>query len=135
MSGAIGIEQLKKLPSFIEQRRKNAEYFVSLFGNDDRFIIQQEIGKSSWFGFSLILSKNSGLKREDIVKKLDANQIECRPIVTGNFLKNQKVLQYFDYEVAGTTENADWLDTTGLFVGNHQIDLTQEITLLRQVLD
>lgn len=135
MSGAIGIEQLKKLPSFIEQRRKNAEYFVSLFGNDDRFIIQQEIGKSSWFGFSLILSKNSGLKREDIVRKLDANQIECRPIVTGNFLKNQKVLQYFDYEVAGTTENADWLDTNGLFVGNHQIDLTKEITFLKEILD
>ena len=31
MSGAIGVEQLKKLPSFIDNRRKNAEKFVELF--------------------------------------------------------------------------------------------------------
>ena len=33
MSGAIGIEQLKKLPKFIENRRLNAEHFVNLFQN------------------------------------------------------------------------------------------------------
>ena len=27
MMGAIGIEQLKKLPDFLKYRRKNAEYF------------------------------------------------------------------------------------------------------------
>lgn len=31
MSGAIGIEQLKKLPMFLKHRRKMLNYFVSIF--------------------------------------------------------------------------------------------------------
>jgi CDP-6-deoxy-D-xylo-4-hexulose-3-dehydrase len=42
MSGAIGIEQLKKLPLFIKQRRKNAKIFVELFKDDKRFLIQNK---------------------------------------------------------------------------------------------
>lgn len=135
MSGAIGIEQLKKLPDFIAQRRKNAEYFVSLFAEHPDFMIQQEIGHSSWFGFSFIIRKDSDVTRKEVVKKLVDNGIECRPIVTGNFLKNEEVLKYFDYEVAGTVENAEYLDQHGLFVGNHQIDLTEQLDLLYKVLD
>lgn len=134
MSGAIGIEQLKKLPSFIAQRRKNAEYFISLFADHPDFLIQKEIGNSSWFGFSFIIRQGADITRKEVVKKLVDNGIECRPIVTGNFLKNKEVLEYFDYEVAGTVDNAEYLDKHGLFVGNHQIDLTEQLNLLHQVL-
>ena len=134
MSGAIGIEQLKKLPSFIAQRRKNAEYFLSLFADHPDFLIQKEIGDSSWFGFSFIIRQDAGITRKEVVKKLVDNGIECRPIVTGNFLKNKEVLEYFDYEVSGTVDNAEYLDKNGLFVGNHQIDLTEQLNLLHQVL-
>ncbi|MGM8885712.1 DegT/DnrJ/EryC1/StrS family aminotransferase [Psychrobacter sp. 1U2] len=134
MSGAIGIEQLKKLPKFIEQRRKNAEYFISLFANHPDFLIQKEIGNSSWFGFSFIIRQNSNITRKEVVKKLVDNGIECRPIVTGNFLKNKEVLDYFDYEVSGKVDNAEYLDKHGLFVGNHQIDLTEQLDLLYRVL-
>ena len=134
MSGAIGIEQLKKLPSFIAQRRKNAEYFISLFADHPDFLIQKEIGNSSWFGFSFIIRQDAGITRKEVVKKLVDNGIECRPIVTGNFLKNKEVLQYFDYEVAGSVDNAEYLDKNGLFVGNHQVDLTEKLDLLYKVL-
>ena len=134
MSGAIGIEQLKKLPSFIAQRRKNAEYFISLFADHPDFLIQKEIGNSSWFGFSFIIRQGADITRKEVVKKLVDNGIECRPIVTGNFLKNKEVLEYFDYEVSGTVDNAEYLDKNGLFVGNHQIDLTEQLNLLHEVL-
>ncbi|WP_315191770.1 DegT/DnrJ/EryC1/StrS family aminotransferase [Capnocytophaga sputigena] len=133
MSGVIGIEQLKKLPAFLEQRRKNAELFVSLFNNNPTFYIQKEIGNSSWFGFSLIIKPNANVNRLAIVKKLEENGIDCRPIVTGDFTKNE-VLKYFDYEIFGKVKNANYLDTKGLFVGNHQIDLTKEIKHLYNVL-
>ena len=42
MAGAIGREQLKKLPDFILERRKNLAIFQKLFGDDERFIIQKE---------------------------------------------------------------------------------------------
>ena len=133
MSGVIGIEQLKKLPTFLEQRRKNAELFVSLFKDNPTFYIQKEIGNSSWFGFSLIIKPNANVDRLAIVKKLEENGIDCRPIVTGDFTKNE-VLKYFDYEIFGKVKNANYLDTKGLFVGNHQIDLTKEIKHLYNVL-
>lgn len=133
MSGVIGLEQLKKLPAFLNQRRKNAELFVSLFKDNMDFYIQQDIDNSSWFGFSFIIKPQSKLKRLDIVKTLEENLIDCRPIVTGDFTKNE-VLNYFDYEIFGEMKNAQYLDKNGFFVGNHQIDLTNEIEHLHKTL-
>ncbi|MGF1901257.1 DegT/DnrJ/EryC1/StrS family aminotransferase [Aliivibrio sifiae] len=134
MSGALGIEQLKKLPNFIETRRKNAQLFQNLFANHPHLLIQQETGNSSWFGFSLIIKENAPYNRADLVKLLTENHIECRPIVTGNFLKNKEVLEYFDYEVSGNLKASEYLDEHGLFVGNHQNDIEKEIQLLSKIL-
>lgn len=117
MSGAIGIEQLKKLPSFLKQRRENANVFVKLFEDHPNFIIQKDIDNSSWFGFSLIIKPQSSFIRKDVINKLQKNNIECRPIVTGNFTRND-VMKYFDYEIHGKLENADYLHENGFFVGN-----------------
>lgn len=133
MSGVIGVEQLKKLPSFLDQRRKNAELFISLFKDNKDFYIQKDIDNSSWFGFSFIIKPESTLNRLDIVKALEENHIDCRPIVTGDFTKNE-VLKYFDCEIFGEMKNAQYLDKKGFFVGNHQIDLTEEIKHLHSVL-
>jgi dTDP-4-amino-4,6-dideoxygalactose transaminase len=135
MSGALGIEQLKKLPDFIETRRKNAKLFQNLFSNHPYLSIQQETGNSSWFGFSLIIKENAPYTRAELVKLLSVNGIECRPIVTGNFLKNTEVLEYFDYEVSGSLEAAEYLDEKGLFVGNHQNSIDKEIHLLDEILN
>ena len=133
MSGAIGIEQLKKLPTFIENRRKNAELFIDLFGNHPDFIIQHEIGKSSWFGFSLIIKKNSTYKRKDLVNELIKANIECRPIVTGDFTQNE-VLKYFNYEIYKDLKNAKYLHNNGLFVGNQQNLIFDEIKYLYDII-
>lgn len=134
MSGALGIEQLKKLPKFIEIRRKNAQLFQNLFAKHPYLLIQQETGSSSWFGFSLIIKENAPYNRAGLVKLLSENGIECRPIVTGNFLKNKEVLEHFDYEISGSLEASEYLDEFGLFVGNHQNEINNEIELLSRIL-
>lgn len=133
MSGAIGSEQLKKLPGFIEQRRKNAKLFVDTFKNDERFLIQKEIGASSWFGFSFIIKESSGLNRPEILQKLEESNIEYRPIVTGDFTKSES-LKFFDYEIHNEMYNARILDKNGFFVGNSHKDLSGEIELIKKVL-
>jgi CDP-6-deoxy-D-xylo-4-hexulose-3-dehydrase len=133
MSGAIGIEQLKKLPDFIENRRKNAKFFVKLFQNHPDFIIQRDIDNSSWFGFSLIIRPESNLKRIDVINKLIDNDIECRPIVTGDFTQNE-VMKYFDYEIHNELTNAKFLHENGFFVGNQQVLIEKEINHLFSVL-
>jgi len=133
MSGAIGIEQLKKLPSFLDQRRENAKLFIELFKDHPDFLIQKDISNSSWFGFSLILKPTSKLKRDEVVKKLMKHNIDCRPIVTGNFVRNE-VMKFFDYEIHDELKNADYLHEHGFFVGNSQVDLEKEIQYLAEVL-
>jgi len=133
MSGAVGIEQLKKLPKFLKQRRKNAKLFIKLFENHPDFIIQKNIDNSSWFGFSLIIKPTSKLKRKDVIKKLQNAKIDCRPIVTGNFTRND-VMKFFDYEIHNELKNADYLHDNGLFVGNHQICLKDQILYLKEIL-
>lgn len=135
LSGAIGIEQVKKLPKLIEVRRRNAELFKSLFEKNEKIIIQKEIGNSSWFGFSLIINEHvTSIKRDKIIIELEKAGIETRPIVSGNFLKN-KVLKFFDYEVSGDLSNSEFLDRNGFFVGNHHYDLTSELKHLHNTLN
>lgn len=131
MSGAIGVEQLRKLPQFVEQRHKNAHIFQELFANVSYLRIQKEVGFSSWFGFSLILEPDAPLRRSDLIKIFENNGVEYRPIVTGNFAKNTDVLKFFDYEIFGELPNATYLDENGLFIGNHHIDYADEIKGLR----
>ena len=118
IEGALGIEQVKRLPSLIAARRENGKLLQAAMANHPDIIIQQEIGESSWFGFSLVIRPNSKLTRKDLVEKLNALGFECRPIVAGNFAKNE-VVKYFDSEVHGTLKNAEHIDQNGLFVGNH----------------
>ena len=134
MSGAIGIEQLKKLKKLIKIRRQNAQIFQELFSNHDYINIQKETGISSWFGFSLVLKENAPFSRSMLIENLKKNNIECRPIVTGNFLKNKKLLSYFDYEIHGKHSNAEYIDKNGLFVGNHHYDLSNELNHLNKVI-
>ena len=133
ISGAIGVKQLEKTPSFLKKRRENAKLFVKLFKNHPNYLIQKDIDKSSWFGFSLILKQDSKLKRKEIIDLLQKNKIECRPIVTGNFVRNE-VMKYFDYEVHDELKNADYLHDNGFFVGNSHKNLTKNINFLKDIL-
>lgn len=98
MQCAIGIEQLKKLPGFIEQRRENASRFPCM--------TQKEVGRSSWFGFAVY-----GRDRERFT------DVDTRPIVSGNFLR-QPVMRHYRHEVFGSTKNADYVHDNGIMVGN-----------------
>jgi len=133
MSGAIGIKQLKKLPNMINIRRKNAEIFHNYFQNNDNFFIQKEIGKSSWFGFAITIKPESKLKRCDIINVLTENNIDTRPIVTGDMTKCE-MLKYFDYSLHGKMNNAKLINDNGFFVGNHDFILEKEIKLLYNIL-
>lgn len=134
LSGAIGIQQLKKLDSFLAIRRKNAEVFVALFRDDERFIIQRENGKSSWFSFTLILNPECSIDRARVMQAMRKAGVEFRIITGGCFLRHD-VIKYFDYEVVGDTVNANLAHDHGFFVGNHPKDIRTQIETLRQVLD
>jgi len=132
MEGALGVEQVKRLPKMIEERRKNGVLLQAAMRDHADIIIQQEIGNSSWFGFSLVIRPGSKLSRKELVQKLTDLGFECRPIVAGNFAKNE-VVKYFDSEVHGTLKNAEHIDQNGLFVGNHHFPISDAFELLKSL--
>lgn len=132
MSGAIGIEQLKRLPRFIEQRRANAARFQELFGDVKGLRIQKEIGESSWFGFSMVLTPEASIPRDAVLARLKSEGVETRPIVAGNFYRNP-VIQHLDYHSDPSLPNADEIHDRGFYIGNHHWDVRSELERLRGI--
>lgn len=129
ISGAVGRVQLRKLDDILSMRRSNASVFQRFFKDSDYFSIQLENGTSSWFGFSLILKGEMRGKRRQLIEFLDSRQIQTRPIVAGNFLRNP-VMKHLDYEARGIFEQANRIHEDGFFVGNHHFDISQDIERL-----
>ena len=132
IEGALGVEQVKRLPTLIAERRKNGKLIQSAMGKHPDLIIQQELGDSSWFGFSLVIRPGSKMTRKALVLKLQELGFECRPIVAGNFAKNE-VVKYFDSEVHGMLKNAEHIDKNGLFVGNHHYPISDAFAALSKL--
>jgi CDP-6-deoxy-D-xylo-4-hexulose-3-dehydrase len=95
-------------------------------------LIQKEIGASSWFGFSLVIRPGVSLRRDELLVKLNAMGFEVRPIVAGNFAKNE-VVKYFNCEISGELTNAEHIDRNGLFVGNHHYPIEDAINSLKNI--
>ena len=132
MSGAIGQAQLKKLDSMTSARRDNALYFQDRLRDNPDFYLQKEESDghknttySSWFGFGIVLRE--GLDRDFIVGKLIENEIECRPIVAGNFMNNP-VIKRLNYRTnVDGYKGSNILDSQGFFIGNNPSKMHEEI--------
>jgi CDP-6-deoxy-D-xylo-4-hexulose-3-dehydrase len=132
IEGALGVEQVKRLPLLISERRKNGKIFQKTMIDHPDIMIQKEIGESSWFGFSLVIRPGSRLTRKKLLQKLNVIGFECRPIVAGNFAKNE-VVKYFDSEVHGSLKNAEHIDKNALFVGNHHYSIEDAFVALSKL--
>ena len=134
LSGAIGRVQLQKFPSFLNWRRSNAQVFVELFSGRGDVIIQEELGKSSWFGFSLILNGELSGKRRELLAKFSDQGIETRPIVAGNFTANP-VMKHLEFAELQAFPNAERIHRDGFFIGNHHLDFRDKIKMVYEVFD
>jgi CDP-6-deoxy-D-xylo-4-hexulose-3-dehydrase len=130
---AVGLEQLKKLNKLLKIRRKNHEFFIKLFSNDKRFIIQKLEGNSSCFAFTFVFKPGYLQYRKVILNQLKKAKIEYRLITGGSFLKHP-VKKYFKYSVYKNTKNADYIHDNGFFVGNHPKPLFKELNYLKKIL-
>jgi CDP-6-deoxy-D-xylo-4-hexulose-3-dehydrase len=129
ISGAIGQIQLRKFPSFLQARRRNAKKFTELLLNSSSYQIQQEVGNSSWFGFSIILKGSLKGKRELLLKVLEENKVDTRPIVAGNFTINP-VMEHLKFSTLPNLPNASLIHNEGFFIGNHHFDVSDELDKL-----
>lgn len=122
MQAAIGVAQIKKVPSFIERRRNNFErLYNALTDLQDKFILPEACpnSKPSWFGF--LLTCREGVDRVKVVKYLEEHGVQTRNLFAGNLIKHpcfdemRKTGQ--GYRVIGSLENTDRIMRDTFWIG------------------
>ncbi len=123
MQAAVGCEQLKKFPSFIERRRHNWERLRhALLPVADKLILPEpaENSEPSWFGFLISVKPESGIARNDVTRYVEEHNIQTRLLFSGNMIKHPcfDELRGTDaYRVAGSLEVTEFIMNQTFWVG------------------
>ena len=125
MQAAVGCEQLKKFPSFIERRRHNWQYLRDALvqnGAEEKLILPEpaEGSEPSWFGFLLSVKPETGLDRNKITKYIEDHNIQTRLLFSGNLIKHPCFDEIRDtdaYRVVGDLTNTDFVMNNTFWVG------------------
>lgn len=123
LQAAIGCEQIKKMPSFIEARRHNWEYLrTKLQPLEDKLILPEPAPNSipSWFGFLISLRAESGLKRHEIIRTLEAKNIQTRLLFSGNIIRHpcfDTLRRSNAYRVVGDLSVSDFITENTFWIG------------------
>ena len=123
MQAAIGCEQLKKFPQFIERRRHNWERLhKALEDVQDKLILPEpaENSNPSWFGFLISIKPESGLKRNEVTRYVEEHNIQTRLLFSGNLIKHpcfDQIRGTDAYRVVGDLDNTEFIMNNTFWVG------------------
>ena len=123
MQAAIGCEQLKKFPSFIERRRHNWDRLrKALEGARDRVILPEPAESSvpSWFGFIVSVRPESGLERNAVTRYIEDHNIQTRLLFSGNLIRHpcfDSIRGTDAYRVSGVLEATEFIMRNSFWVG------------------
>ncbi len=123
MQAAIGVEQLKKFPGFIERRRHNWDRLREAFEPvSDKLILPEpaENSRPSWFGFMISVRPESGLDRNKITRYIEQNNIQTRLLFSGNLIKHpcfDQIRGTDAYRVAGSLDATDFIMNNSFWIG------------------
>ena len=122
ISAAFGLAQLKKLQKFKKIRNENFNKLKEFFSDLDYFILpkQHQSTESAWLAFPLTIAHNAPFSRLEIIKHLEKNQIQTRPIFTGNVLHQPafKKINYKNLEME--FPNANYIMKNSFLIGCNQ---------------
>ena len=123
MQAAIGCEQLKKFPSFIERRRHNWDRLrKALEPVVDKLMLPEAEKNSnpSWFGFLISVRSDSGIERNELTAYIENNNIQTRLLFSGNIIKHpcfNQIRGTEAYRVIGNLHNTDYIMNNTFWVG------------------
>lgn len=123
MQAAVGVEQLKKFPGFIERRRHNWDRLHKVLEPvSDRLILPEPANNSepSWFGFIMSVREDSGLNRNDVTKFIEDHNIQTRLLFSGNLIKHpcfDPIRGTDAYRVVGELTQTDFVMNHSFWVG------------------
>ncbi len=119
MQAALGVSQLKKLPSFIQKRNDNFAYLKSKLSHLQEYISLPEVtigGEASWFGFPITVKPTCKTRRNEITQYLERNKIGTRLLFAGNLLR-QPLYKHVEKRIVGEMTNTDVIMNDVFWVG------------------
>jgi len=123
----IGLRAIDKLDDYSEKRRVNFKHYIKLIKNNKLELMENENDFVSSFAIPVL-----NLKRDDIIKELQDNNIEVRPLIAGNMAN--KPMWYNENKIP-SLPNCESLDEFGFYIPNHQ-DLTyNDIELITNIIN
>lgn len=123
LQAAVGVEQLKKFPGFIERRRYNWDRLhKALESVQDKIILPEPAENScpSWFGFLISVKPDAGIDRNKVTKFVEDNNVQTRLLFSGNLIKHpcfDQIRGTDAYRVIGTLKNTEFIMNNTFWVG------------------
>ena len=125
LQAAVGVEQLKKFPSFIEKRKKNWKRLYDALterGMAEKLILPEPAENSdpSWFGFLISVKEGAGVTRNEVTKYVEAHNIQTRLLFSGNLIKHpcfDQIRGTDAYRVVGSLDNTEFIMNNSFWVG------------------
>ena len=132
ISAVLGLQQLKKLNNIVNIRNKNYESYHKLIQPLSHlfYIPKCEDTMSS---FTLPFVCKNKKTYELLIKKFKENNIEFRPLVAGNLLR-QPFLKGYKFDYHKEQFNSDIVHELGLYIGNSHFIGQKHLKLLDTIL-
>lgn len=121
MQAAVGVAQLKKLPSFIDARRRNwTRLNEGLIEFSDILDLPRATPRSepSWFGYAITVRPEAPFTRLELVQHLESRHIGTRLLFGGNIVR-QPAYRDVAHRVVGELKNADRITEGTFWIGVH----------------
>ncbi len=134
IGAVLGLEQIKRLDKNIAIRNNNySEYYSMISKRPDLFHIPScKLDQMSSFALPFVC------KSKDIynilIQKFKEHNIEYRPLVAGNLLK-QPFLNAYKFRYHKRVYNADIIHDLGLYVGNSHSVNKKHLSVLKQIIE
>ena len=119
MQAAIGCAQLKKLPTFVEARRRNFDALHAALSDLQEFLILPEptpLSQPSWFGFPITIRSSAPFTRDAMVRHLESRKIGTRLLFGGNLIR-QPAYKDVQYRTIGDLPNSDTVMRQVFWIG------------------
>ncbi len=123
LQAAIGVEQMKKITSFIERRRHNWDRLHKALETIEDKVILPEPAKNSnpsWFGFLISLKPETKITRKKVIHYIESHNIQTRLLFSGNLIKQpcfNQIRGTEAYRVVDTLCNTDFIMNNTFWVG------------------
>ena len=138
VGASFGLIQLKKFKKFNMLRNRNFKLHFNFFKKFKNYFIVPKIEKyvkTNFLAYPIILKDNLNFSRKEIQIYLEKNNIQTRPIFSGNTLRHPAFSSLINNRnKLSSFKNSDYIMKYGLLIGCHQGLRSKEIDYIHKII-